>query len=206
MKKLTLFLLLTLSLFGAPVKKAPGPLIVLDAGHGGYDVGSASHKTYEKDLCLSTTMLTKKYLTQKGYRVVLTRTRDVFIPLKKRAAIANKTRARLFVSLHFNAAKTDKAAGIEVFYYNKGNKWRQNCSSKLAKRVLANLLWTTKAPSRGVKVGNFHVIRETSMPAILVEGGFITNTKERNKLKDARYRDKIARAVAAGIHSYFTKK
>ena len=178
-------------------------LIVLDAGHGGYDHGANSKACKEKELSLKTTLAAKKYLTQMGYRVILTRTKDLFIPLKTRTSTANKTNGQLFVSLHFNAAKNPKASGIEVFYYNSQSMWRRTSSKRLAKNVLTQLLSATGAPSRAVKVGNFHVIRETKMPSILVEGGFITHPEEQARLLDAAYIDRIARSVAIGVDKYF---
>ena len=190
-------------LFIAPLFLCAAPLVVIDPGHGGCDFGASVQSTYEKSLALSTSMLLKKYLTEKGYKVIMTRTRDIYLPLKDRADIANKTRAKLFVSLHFNADKNQTASGIEVFYYMSPNKWRTRCSKKLAECTLLNLLADTGAASRGVKTGNFHVIRETEMPAVLIEAGFITHAKERGHLKDLRYRDKLARAMAKGIEKYF---
>ncbi len=180
-------------------------LIVLDAGHGGFDMGAASNACCEKSLTLTTAFLTKKHLTNMGYKVIMTRSRDVFISLKQRTAIANKTRAKVFVSLHFNAAKNPKAAGIEVFYYKQGNQWRSKRSKKLATKVLSMMISNTGAISRGVKLGKFHVIRESNMPAILIEGGFITNPKERALLKDKKHLEKIAHAIAEGIDQYFNK-
>ena len=201
--RLCLFLIMTPFLLIAAPVVPPAPLIIVDPGHGGYDLGASVQSTYEKSLALSTAMLVKKYLVQKGYKVIMTRTRDVYISLKDRAEIANKTRGKLFLSLHFNADKNQTASGIEVFYYNSTNKWRTRCSKKLAESTLSSLLTATQAPSRGVKVGNFHVIRETEMPAILIEAGFITHVQERGHLKDLRYRDKLARAISNGVEHYF---
>ena len=184
-------------------KKVFSPLIVLDPGHGAFDIGAKSAHVEEKKLTLKTALLVKRYLTQKGYRVILTRSRDVFIPLKKRSSIANKTKSRLLVSLHYNAHTSSKPKGIEIYYYGKGAKWRVNASKKLAQIVLKHLIRRTKGLSRGVKKGNFHVIRETNMPAILIEGGFITNPRERKKLQDPKYLRQIARSIAEGIDRYF---
>ncbi len=178
-------------------------LIVLDPGHGGYDLGTNSKQCNEKNIALATAILTKKHLSDMGYKVLLTRSRDVFIPLKQRAEIANKTKSHLFVSLHFNSAPSPDAAGIEVYYFESRNKWRATSSKKVAKDVLSNLLSATGAASRGVKSGNFHVIRETNMPAILVEGGFLTNKDEKKLLTNQKYLDKIARGVAEGVNKYF---
>ena len=138
-----------------------------------------------------------------GYRVILTRNRDLFIPLKERVEIANANKSKLFVSLHFNAAQSTDAKGIEVYYFGKGEPLRIKSSKQLARNVLSKLLQHTGAPSRGVKHGNFLVIRETKMPAILIEGGFITHGEERNLLKSRAYQEEIAKAVAEGIDHYF---
>lgn len=186
-----------------PIQPNNDKLIILDAGHGGYDVGARVSACNEKSLALSTTLLTKKYLSDMGYRVILTRSRDIFIPLQKRTNIANQTKSKLFVSIHFNSAKNTEAKGIEIFYYNSKDKWRSGSSKKLARIVLNKIITRTGAHDRGVKNGNFHVIRETKMPAILVEGGFITHEGERHNLIDVKYREKLARGIAEGIHNYF---
>ncbi len=179
------------------------PLVVLDAGHGGFDLGACHHSTEEKDLALSTTLILKRYLNEKGYRVILTRNRDIFVPLKERAHMANESKSRVFVSIHYNAAQSKQAKGIEVYYFNKGEKLRIDSSKKLATDVLSKMLHHTKAPSRGVKHGNFLVIRETKMPAILVEGGFITHPDEVKSLNNREYREELARSIAEGVDHYF---
>lgn len=187
----------------AKPRTGKGRLIVIDPGHGGFDIGANVQSVQEKALALRTAALAKKYLNDIGYRVILTRSRDVFIPLKKRTSIANDTKSKLFVSVHYNAHKNPQAKGIEVYFYQKSSKWRTGCSKKLAENVLSRLLARTGAVSRGVKHGNFHVIRETSMPAILVEGGFITHPQERDRLKERKYIDQIAQAIAEGVDKYF---
>lgn len=185
-----------------PTKTTHKELIVLDPGHGGFDIGATVKSIEEKALALKTATLVKQYLHQKGYRVILTRSRDVFLSLAKRSTIANDTKSKLFVSIHYNAFKNPQANGIEVYYYNKGNKWRQNKSKKLATLVLNGMIGATGAKNRGVKTGNFHVIRETNMPAILIEGGFITNPQEHSHLSDQGYLEKMARSIAEAIEKY----
>ncbi|MBF5059800.1 hypothetical protein NEPTK9_001318 [Candidatus Neptunochlamydia vexilliferae] len=180
----------------------PKQLIVIDPGHGGFDIGAQVQTLKEKALALKTATLVKEYLHKKGYRVILTRSRDVFISLKKRTTIANDTKSKLFVSIHFNSFRGQKPHGIEIYYYNKGSKWRQNASKKLAQLVLNGMITATGAHSRGVKQGNFHVIRETQMPAILIEGGFMTNPGEHAKLRSQAYLDKMALSIANGIDKY----
>ena len=105
--------------------------------------------------------------------MILTRWRDVYTPLPKRVDIANQRSPSLFVSIHFNSSKVATAKGIEVFYHDSKQKLkRAENSKKLAANILDHLVAQTQAASRGVKRGNFHVIRETEMPAVLVEGGF----------------------------------
>ena len=112
--------------------------------------------------------------------------RDVFLPLPRRVLVANKTKGSLFVSLHFNSSPNDEARGVEIFYYDS-KTWRSRASKRLANCILYRIVDQTDAVSRGVKQGNFHVIRETDMPAVLVEGGFMTNREERGKLRDKNY-------------------
>ncbi len=195
-----------ISLEAAPKKKsnvARGPLIVIDPGHGGSDQGAKVGSVIEKKIAMQTAIYLKRYLTQKGLRVVLTRSGDETISLDKRAAIANKTKCHLYISLHFNAHHNKSVNGIEVFYYNRGVKWRKDRSKKVADKVLQEVIKSTKALSRGVKHGNYHVIRETKMPAILVEGGFITNTEERQKIQRPEHLKKLANSIGKAVHRYF---
>lgn len=179
------------------------PTIVIDPGHGGYDMGACARFCEEKDICLRTGLMLRKNLEQMGYHVIMTRTRDEFIPLKKRAEIANTNRSQVLVSLHFNSAKNESANGIEIFYSPKAEPWRLKRSKMLAQTVLAKMLSQTGANSRGVKTGNFCVIRDTHMPAILIEGGFITNEAELKQINDDRYLSKIASAIADALDIYF---
>ncbi len=177
-------------------------LIILDAGHGGTDEGTKASTVFEKKITLITALLAKQYLEELGYKVKMTRTSDVFLALPKRVALANQAGAALFVSIHYNHSKNDLAKGIEVFYPDAKQLWRAHASKRLARCVLSQLLQETDAPSRGVKEGNFHVIRETEMPAVLIEGGFVSNLEERELLKSKEYLGKVAKGVAQGIHRY----
>ena len=137
-----------------------------------------------------------------GYRVLLTRSSDVFVPLKRRVYFANKANCELFVSLHFNSCSTQIVKGIEIYYHSSSNYKRSRASRGLANSVLSQMIKKTAAKSRGVKRGNFCVIRETKMPSILIEGGFMTNPQEMNNLRQQIYLEKLARAVAEGIDSF----
>ena len=179
------------------------PLIILDAGHGGLDKGARIRYPYceEKKMTLTTTLLTKKYLEKLGYIVSLTRSRDFFVPIKRRILVANKTRSEVFVSIHFNSAPSRVARGIEVFYC-EGQKQKSIASKKLATEILKRSIFCTKTYSRGVKRAKFSVIRETRMPACLIEGGFLTNPREREFLRQPQYLEKLAKGIAEGIDRY----
>lgn len=182
------------------------PTIVIDAGHGGTDRGTRSKAPFceEKRLCLQTARLVKKYLDQLGYHVVMTRSNDAFIPLARRVEIATQASSAVFVSIHYNSARNPTAQGIEVFFYDaKGDRSRTIASKRLAEAILPGLIRRTRAHSRGVKKGNYYVLRENAMPAIIIEGGFISNPKECALLKSVPYQDQIARGIADGIDRYF---
>lgn len=179
------------------------PLVVIDAGHGGSDEGCKVQTVMEKRITLTTALLTKKHLEKMGYKVILTRSRDVFVSLQKRVAIANQAKAAAFVSIHFNSAPNRTAKGVEVFFYEAKDHVRSRGSKKLASTVLYEVIDQTEAVSRGTKKGNvFHVVRETAMPAIILEGGFMTNYEERFLLKDRKYLDKIAKGIALGVEKF----
>lgn len=184
--------------------------VVLDPGHGGHDVGTQSiskPRYQEKSLNLVTANFVKGYLQQLGFRVVMTREKDKYISLDKRAQFANEQNPDLFVSIHYNSAPSAEAQGVEVFFYQtKATKKRLVQSKKLAQALLKNVTSFTKAKSRGVKHGNFAVIRETTMPAALIEGGFVTNESELENLKDPVYLKKLAWGIAKGIEEYWDKK
>ncbi len=123
-------------------------------------------------------------------------------PCQRRVSIANKTKGSLFVSVHFNSSPSVEAKGIEIFYFDSKEMWRTRASKRLANCILYRVVDQTEAISRGVKQGNFHVIRETDMPAVLVEGGFITNRDERSRLREKEYLDRLAVGIAQGIDKY----
>ena len=184
-------------------------LIVIDPGHGGKDFGCESFikpKDLEKQMALHTALMVSKYLKKMGYKTMMTRKDDVFIPLKARAEFANTHHSALFVSVHYNSAESRQAQGVEVFYYKSDESPKRSASSKLlAGVVLDQILKNTQAKSRGVKHGNFAVIRETKMPAILIEAGFLTNDEEALRLKDPVYQQRLAYSIAEGINRHLTR-
>ncbi len=179
-----------------------GPLIVLDAGHGGDDKGATVRQLQEKKITLLTALYAKKQLEEMGYRVLLTRKKDVYISLPKRVSIANQTDSALFVSIHCNAAQNHLAQGLEIYYCKGGASARANASFSLAESALRHIIKETACSSRGVKTGRFYVIRETTMPAILIEIGFLTNYDEWASMRKKSYLEKMAKGISLGIDVY----
>ena len=180
-------------------------LIVLDAGHGGHDPGAQSKRQRyeEKRLALATALMVRDHLERLGYRVLMTRQDDTFIPLTKRAEIANRAKASLFVSMHFNSSPNRKAQGVEIYFYDPGAVTaRSKLSKGMASDILRRVVRYTEASNRGVKTAGFAVIRKTKMPAVLVEGGFLTNSHELKKLKNTKYLNKLAWGIAKGLDDF----
>ena len=190
--------------------------IFLDPGHGGSDPGAISGGVREKDLTLSVYNKVSSKLASLGYTVLTSRNVDKDVDLVDRADQANKANADMLLSIHFNAGGRGIARGIETYYYqatadrvpkinkeNHNNAERLERSRKLANKVQQNLLYQTGANDRGVKRASFTVLRETSIPSILVELGFIDNPEERNKIKTDEYQERLANGIVDGIVAYY---
>ena len=190
--------------------------IFLDPGHGGSDSGAVSGGVREKDLTLSVYNKVSSKLASLGYTVLTSRNVDKDVDLVDRAEQANKANADMLLSIHFNAGGRGIARGIETYYYqatadrvpkinkeNHNNPERLERSRKLANKVQQNLLYQTGANDRGVKRASFTVLRETSIPSILVELGFIDNPEERNKIKTNEYQERLANGIVDGIVEYY---
>ncbi len=169
--------------------------VVIDAGHGGRDVGGAYGKVYEKWLALDTSMRVEKKLKSKGFKTVMTRRSDNFVTLPGRAKIGNSYPNSIFVSIHYNFTWKKNVSGLETFYCSKRSK-------PLADAVQRGMLKEVKSVNRGVKYARYYVIRHAQNPAILVEGGFVSNSKERGRTKEGKYREGIANGIVDGIVEY----
>lgn len=180
--------------------------IVIDPGHGGTDGGSTEFGLIEKDVTLSVAKHLKGFLDKSPFNVVLTRETDKSLSLKERVDIAKKNKADTFVSIHNNAFDKESANGTETYYYKTLSRNRSTESELLATFIQKRLVEEWQLTDRGVKHGNFHVIRETSMPAVLVELGFITNKKDHQKLKSDYWRKVAAEAIYKGILDYYKHK
>jgi N-acetylmuramoyl-L-alanine amidase len=169
--------------------------VVIDAGHGGYDRGGIpGQRVSEKDMTLDVARRLKSVLVASGYRVVMTRDSDVFIPLGTRCAIANSNRNAIFVSVHFNSATRGGASGIETYFYSRD-------SLALASAIHHYVVGGAPSGSRGVRRRGYYVLRKTNIPAVLVECGFLTNPTEAGYAQNASYRQKLAEEIAAGVRS-----
>lgn len=184
--------------------------VVIDPGHGGKDSGTiAEDKTTEKALNLRVAPRVESMLRERGYNVIMTRTTDEFIALSERAAIANRNDADIFVSIHFNSAGSASPYGIEVLYASENDvelKKDAGDQTLLAREVLNAVLKETGANSRGIKNRpELAVLRRTNMTACLIEGGFMSNPDELEKLKSDSYLDKLATGIVKGIENYNRK-
>lgn len=167
--------------------------VVLDAGHGGHDRGArALSGMNEKDVALDVAMRMRPLLQRAGFRVVMTRSTDRFIPLSQRAAASNRIGNSIFVSIHFNWARRRGAEGIETYYHSANSR-------RLAGNIQQEALRSYRATNRGVKSANFYVLRNNRRPAVLVELGFLSNPYDNRHAQDPRVRQRMAEAVVRGI-------
>ncbi len=172
--------------------------IVIDAGHGGSDVGATRECIYEKDINLDVAKKIANILTNKGYNVEMTRRTDDFVSLQDRVIFTDQRKADLFVSVHVNSSVKSEASGVETHYYTDG-------SYDFAQAVHRQLACAIKTPDRGLFKSKFYVINNSIAPSILVEIGFISNDQERCELLTEARKKKTAEAIADGIMKYVKK-
>src|SRR5881398_982562 len=176
-----------------PEGSRPSTVIVIDAGHGGFDRGGIPHQRVPESMMnLDVAQRLKAVLTAYGYRVVMTRDSDVFVPLGTRVAIANSYRDAIFVCIHFNAARRGSANGIETYFYSRE-------SLPLASAIHYYVAGGAPSSNRGVRRRGFYVLRKTTVPSVLVECGFLTNATEANYAQSAAYRQKLAEEIGRGV-------
>ena len=231
------------SLLG-PAKPRPltnGPLVkcydtfrvVIDPGHGGRDPGAIGVRSgYEKTVNLLTSHLIAAKLRAKGVRVIMTRDSDKFIPLNERAAIGNRARADLFVSIHSDSNGSALKRGFTMFICHtkasysdssRASKIFHECgldfeacrkrltqsrtgSRRLASHIRVQMSKATSSPDHGTRLGALRVLERSACPAVLVELGFLSNPAENLMLLKPAYQERLASAVAAGIIQYFDEK
>ncbi|MGA4718514.1 N-acetylmuramoyl-L-alanine amidase [Fictibacillus nanhaiensis] len=186
-----------------PIADMSKKIIVIDAGHGGTDSGAVGNGLLEKNINLDTTLRLEKHLKAAGVKVVTTRKTDVFIELPNRVKIAKDNKGEMFISIHVNSGG---GHGTETYYYGSagapGTSHIQKSKklSELIQKRMVSMLGTT---NRGVKEGNFHVLRENGMTSTLVELGFIDNSSDARKLGSAAWREKASQAIYLGILDFY---
>lgn len=167
--------------------------VILDAGHGAHDSGARVRRgPYEKDLALDVVLRVAPKLRAAGFKTVLTRKGDVFIPLDGRVDISNQFKNAVFVSVHFNDAGRKPVCGVESYYFSPESK-------ALAERMVGFLSNKTGASNRGARTARFRVIRMNENPAVLMECGYLTTSREASCIVNPAYREKIAQGLASGI-------
>ena len=179
-------------------KNLAGKFIILDPGHGGSDPGAMRNSVQEKQMTIDIAKRIERKLKEQGATVFMTRYDDTFVSLNDRVVVTNEKKPDLFVSVHINASEKDEINGIETHY------WKDD-SLDFAKAVHKSIISKIDANNRGVIKSKFYVIRHTNVPAILLELGFISNTKEREEMLSDERQEKSAEAVCEGIINYFGK-
>ena len=203
-----------------PQPAEPFAVVVIDPGHGGQDSGTMKAGLVEKELTLDVAHRVERLLQLRGLATLLTRSDDSYVSLQDRAAAANGQQECVFVSIHFDEAGRSAATGIETYYAahpvsfpERVASWLpflQRTSSEppnvesqaLAAFIQEALVAHTQAVNRGTRPQQFFVIANVRHPAVLVEGGFLTNKDDVNKLANGDYREQIAAAISEGILRY----
>lgn len=180
--------------------------ILVDPGHGGYDKGTQNRnsKIYEKDVALEIgKKVAAKLSKQNDVQVIISRTDDKYISLEDRVSMANTQNVDALVSIHLNAeGGGDSAYGVET-YYRKG---ANDGSDKLAKKIQETISSYVAIKDRGTREDIYKVIKDTRMPAVLVECGFLTNPKESKKLLDEKYQNQLADGISQGVLSFLDEQ
>ena len=167
--------------------------VVIDAGHGGIDRGGGPGQVIpEKPYTLDTALRLQRALQERGVHTVMTRTGDYFVPLPERVMIGSSQGDAIFVSVHFNSAPREEAHGIETYYYRSD-------SFGLAARLHRAQLASLDTIDRNIRRRGFFVLRRSAIPAVLCEGGYLTNAEESRTILDASYRERWAQNVADAI-------
>ncbi len=166
--------------------------VVIDAGHGGKDMGCSFDGTDEKDVNLLVALGVKERLETAGVEVILTRSSDEFVSLEDRANLANASEADCFVSIHCNSFEDETVSGLEGYWF-KSEKGK-SLSESILRQAGGNLINVRKT-----KEEDYFVLRETAMPATLIEIGYLSNENEREMLKSSKYQSTVSASIAEGI-------
>ncbi|MBP7948513.1 MAG: N-acetylmuramoyl-L-alanine amidase [Verrucomicrobiales bacterium] len=178
-----------------PASAARFSKVVIDAGHGGHDNGARIGYIYEKHLALDVARRLDRFLQDRGISTAMTRQTDVFLSLEDRAAVANRTRNSILVSVHFNMVNYSGPTGTETWYYSQDG---YPLAAAIQQSVAAGL----GTVNRGVKFARYKVLRSCSRPAVIVEGGFISTKRDLQRCLDPKYRQRLAEAIGDAILRY----
>ncbi len=197
--------ILTVTLSEPSIK---GKVIVIDAGHGGYDPGAIGVTGLEeKAFNLDTALRLKNKLSEQGATVIMTREDDSFVGLTTRATVANNAYADVFISIHANSSENSSKRGTSVHYYAPYSDPKLYAQfeerNRLAKTVQDYLVTLAGTIDLGIKQDNFSVLRNTEMPSILVETAFLSNREDEALLKNSQFRENVAQGIADGLTAYF---
>ncbi|MBE5927444.1 MAG: N-acetylmuramoyl-L-alanine amidase [Lachnospiraceae bacterium] len=180
-------------------------LIIIDPGHGGYDVGAENGMIYEKDINLSIANYVCDILVKQGYIPILTRNEDVFVSVEDRADFVNNTMPKLFISIHCNDNADSSAEGTEVLYNIKDTESEYN-SKWLSEIMLDNIISSTGTRKRDLLVGNsIHIVRSSKVPVALLELGFMSNEGDLALLNSNQGQKRFAQGIADGIIEAMTE-
>ena len=201
-----------------------GALVVIDAGHGGEDGGTQGNELLEKNCTLDVARRVARSLRALGHRVALTRDGDRGLSLTERSLFANERRAACFVSIHFNNASQPEVEGIETYYSLRKDRAdrpliqnpvlhrgvatpAQTVSRRLAECVQRGAIGQARSFDRGVhERSELVVMRRTSCPAVLIEGGFLSNKSDARRLRSEEWRNRLARGIADGINAFLKSR
>ncbi|MDQ2919243.1 MAG: N-acetylmuramoyl-L-alanine amidase [Verrucomicrobiota bacterium] len=200
-------------------KTGPLSLVIIDAGHGGDDSGTMRNGLMEKDLTLDVARRVERLARMQGLSTIMTRESDARKTLPERAAIANKQNDGIFVSIHFDEGARAEATGVQTFYavhqmpmsiFPSWLRFLQTASvtpenlesQSLAGFVQEALVRRTRAFDRGTRAQQFYVVANVRHPAVLVEGGFLTNNDDLTKIATDEYREQLAAAITDGLMRY----
>lgn len=183
------------------VQKPINYKIVVDAGHGGKDNGTSYANINEKDLALKIAFLTENELIFRGCKVVLTRDEDKLLPLKEISDIANASYPNAFISIHINDNKDSRINGLGTYYYDP-DQFQKIERNALAKSIQKEIVKSDKWQNKGVIRQNIAILRNSNIPCALVECGFLSNEKDRDKLKDEEVLKSLAVNISNGVIKY----
>lgn len=185
---------------GLSLSQSLAHTVILDPGHGGADAGATKGGVSEKDVTLDLSLRTEQVLHSYGIDTVLTRDRDVFVPLAKRSSLARHFPGAIFVSIHCNSSPRPQSHGIEGYTTT-------SAGATLSDSVLGRLSSRTGLVNRGTHYRGFRVVRgNASAVSILLEVGFLNNPQENQLLRSSEFRQVQATAIAQGILDYFRAK